>query len=184
MQQKSDRTWQEEGESDSKLQTSDGQQSELSVSSIHLILCLPEFQLNPSRAGNSGWNSKYLSLFTQQNSFLWTEYENEEYGSSRFPCDSSYRIAFMLSYAALVKHVWESIHAFLWLSVPTFCTGRVPANVSGDLRRAAKDLHSARGGRFRQGDSGQPADHRPSRLPPGGRQTAVHRQDCGKPALR
>lgn len=62
--------------------------------------------------------------------------------------------------------------------------GGVPADIPHDIRRAVEDLHGAGGGRLRQGDAGQPARHHPPRLPPGDRQTAVHRQDSGKPALR
>lgn len=63
-------------------------------------------------------------------------------------------------------------------------SGRLPEDLPGHLRRAAQDLQRARGGRLRQGDAGQPAGRRPGRLPPGGRQAAVHRQDGGGPAVR
>lgn len=69
------------------------------------------------------------------------------------------------------------------LNIASFCLGGVPADVPSHLRRAVEDLHSAGGGRLCQGDAGQPSHNHPRRLPPGGRQTAVHRQDCGKPAL-
>lgn len=65
----------------------------------------------------------------------------------------------------------------------SLCPGGVPADVPGDLRRAAEVLHRAGRGRVRQGDAGEPAHRGPGRQPPGGGQAAVHLQDGGKPAL-
>ena len=61
--------------------------------------------------------------------------------------------------------------------------GGVPADISRHLRRAAEDLHGARGGRLRARDPGQPAHHGSGGVPSGGREAAVHRQDGGEPAV-
>ena len=66
---------------------------------------------------------------------------------------------------------------------PSLSPGGVPADLSRHLRRAAEDLHGARGGRVCPGDAGQPPHHGSVRVPPGGGEAAVHRQDRGEPAV-
>lgn len=82
-----------------------------------------------------------------------------------------------------LKHKRFPYPASMCLNLPPLCLGDVPADISGSLWRAVEDLHRAGGGRVRQGDAGQPAHGCPCWLPPGGRQTAVHCQNSGKPAL-
>ncbi len=90
------------------------------------------------------------------------------------------KIAVLFLLIFLCNRFVNEICFLTWLYV---FTGSVSAVVPGCVRGVAEALYGQGSGRVCTGDLGQPPHRVPGRLPPGGHQTAVHRQNRREPAL-